>query len=295
MKTATIKKAVTTSSSSAVVETALAETAAIYEVAEQILWNLGLDGSPTAAQREILRRAGIVDSIELERERGRVDAVKQLLARAGSREEMLAAERAALNAGKEYSEKAPALEAELARIQSELGALARARSAASHKLDAFNTARQHLRAAQMLPRFISEAYDADRRAANSNSRGKRIRELTSRIKLIEDLQNVDPGSQQAQLHCEAMEHLDDPSRFEVAARDCLKRTTSPPTKDALGRPNNQFTKVTCSADAFRGYRKRRLEEELPPLQNELDELRSQQSHALVELESQLDYYIHRIE
>ncbi|MFO0791931.1 MAG: hypothetical protein U0805_20915 [Pirellulales bacterium] len=261
----------------AIADQAVIEQQAIFESAEAILWNLDPQSRPNSREMAVLRQAGIVDSVQLDAERGRVAAVKDLLVAAGSPEEFEQASRAAIAAAKAQQEKAPALEKQLAELQAQLGQLSGDRDRTSRALGRFTSARERLRGLSVLPAFVREAYEADLAALRSSALGRRISELKTTIGIIDNLQTIAPSSREALLHCET-------AKPELLQR----RTTCNP------QSQNQVTNVKFDELGFVQYRERRLKVEKPQLERELAQLSDEYSHELRRIEGQLDFYIDQI-
>ena len=186
----------------AIADQAVIEQQAIFESAEAILWNLDPQSRPNSCEMAVLRQAGITDSNELEAQRGRVAAVKDLLVAAGSPEEFNEAIRAAIAAAKAHQEKAPALEKQMAELQAQLDQLSGDRDRTSRALGRFTSARERLRGLNVLPAFVREAHEMDLSALRSSPLGRRISEIKTTLGIIDALQLIAPSSREALLHCE---------------------------------------------------------------------------------------------
>jgi hypothetical protein len=270
-----------------VVDRVISDSRAVAEAAEAIIWNLADGQMPTAEERNVLRLAGLVDRNDLEREQGRVAFVKQQLARAGSKDEFLAAQKSAIAAAKVEADRRPELEAQLEKIQAELESLKRARLAAAAVANRMEDARANLREPRLLPQFIRDSYETDRAALRANKCGRRISELAHTIKLIDALQKIDDPDN-ARLHCEAIELIESRSSFEEFAVGAI-------TRKLCGPPGgNQQIHVSIDMEAFRSYARRRLEKERPLLEHELMELKHQQRDSIDALDAKLNYYVDRL-
>ncbi len=262
-----------------VVDRILADSAALMEAAEEILWKLQPDEPLTAAERNVLRIAGFIEWGDVERERSRVAIVKRTMEQAGPAEDFREALRMLDSATKAEQSRRSELVAQIETLQAELESLEQTRLAAAKTVSELEAARANLRNPRILPKHIREEYEATCEKIRTNVDGRRVRELIGEITAIEGLNQIDvstPGGiKAAELHC------------ETAAPELIQTETHGPPE------GNQWTTTRIQPEDFIAYRKNRRKE-LPKLQRELDELNAEQSNALALSEEQLNFYVSRL-
>ncbi len=256
----------------------------VHAAAEEILWTLSPGMVPNARERKILRLAGIETRDHMEREVGRVGAVKGWLGKAGSNEEYTAAEKCSCRAVRAEREQRPAIEEQIAALEAQRDELIQAREAATRTREGFSKAREFLREPRLLPMHVKEALEADVFAAGQVY-AARIGELQSTLNVIDGLQQIDLNTEQgrraAQNYC------------ETAAPHCITRTTPPPSNDPRLKDASRMSSVVFHTDSFRSYREERLKER-PQIQRELNEQIEMRDAAVAKAERLRDYYIERI-
>jgi hypothetical protein len=263
----------------------------VHHAADEILWRLTPGELPNAREREILKLAGIVDRDDLGMEVGRVTRVRRLIAEAGSKNEHSAASSAAAAAVRNDREKRPALEKQLAEIQSQIDVLVQTRDAATEKLGGFNRARDQLRELPVLPGYIRDAYEADVHVAGQ-THVARISELERELSVIGGLERIDlsttAGRREAELHC------------ETAQPNLIQREEHLHPANVRHKPDGTVfdSRGVCSVKfdtgGFQRYREQRIKER-PKLQRELYALNEERAAAIAKVNRLLEHWIERIE
>lgn len=253
----------------------------VEEAAEAILWKLEPGRAPTAAERNVLRLAGFETSNDVERELGRVEGIRGLMSRAGSKAEYDAASVAAIKAKKAFDENGPALAEKLAAIQAELNELEQARDSTQRALQQFNAARDGLREPRLLPAYVRNDYEADLRHLRETDRGKRVREIKSTLDVLDALERIDlttkTGVENAKLYS------------ETAAPHLIRRTTT-----KIPDSQNQMTKENFSVEGFAGHRDARLKKERPQLQRELNQLDDENAAEVSRVDRVREFYVDQL-
>jgi hypothetical protein len=243
--------------------------------AEEILFNAEPGVPFSAAQRNLLKAAGIETRHDIDRELGRIHNVKENIRLAGTAADHLAAEKAVFDAARRKQEQLPGLEKQLAEIQSQIAKLTSGLHAAQAKFEVMSTARTHLRDPRLMPSWIREQYEIDRHSVDM--RYHRIGEIETEIGIIQKLATMDPASEDAQLHMEA------------AAPHLIRRTVS-----QIQNSKNQVCRTDYdSGSGWRGYVEARRAK-LPALRDELDELTAKRSSELARLDDGLNFYINKL-
>ena len=137
---------------------------------------------PTDRRREPNRKlAGMLDNGDIDREVGRVVAVREHLKLAGSREEMAAAEKAAIAAVAADREQGSALKEQLAELDAKIKKLEADRIAACGRSTITAIIAKTCGWPTSLPLHVRDSYEADRRTHASNETAKEINAVTLQL------------------------------------------------------------------------------------------------------------------
>lgn len=278
--TQTKTKPKTTTEAVSIARRMTADASALFEAAEEILFSLGPNDTPTVEQWLVLRQAGIDTRDQIEREQTRVATVKQLLAAAGTESDFQHASTATLLAVAAERQQLPELEAARDAIQRKIDDLAEARAAAERQLAPLQMARNQLRNINLLPPYIQRRFERERQSRVDGQTSRRIAELETRKSCIEGLKLLHSTDRAALLHAEA------------AAPHLIQRALAAEQIDHLGRPMNSM--VVQKLHGWEQYVKSRVAE-LPAIERELAELRGRRDEALTSADEVLDFYVAKIQ
>jgi hypothetical protein len=243
--------------------------------AEDLLFDADSYAQFSAAERSLLKAAGFATRDDIDRQLGRIRSVKAHMQMAGSAAELQAAEKNTLDAERRKREQLPALQQQLETIQSKIDELNGAAFAARQKLEQLTSARANLQLPTLLPTYVREQYEIDRQSVDMRHH-KRISELESAIRMIEQLPGIQPTSQQARLHAEA------------AAPHLLVTTVS-----GIRNSNNQISHTDFNIPGWQAYVRGRVAE-LPGLRQDLERISAKRDSELRRLEESLDFYIKKL-
>jgi hypothetical protein len=260
----------------------VADAAELSEAAEEILRRLADGETLGTGEENILRMVGYDSRPEVERQVGRIETVRAWTARAGSRAEYTAAEKALAEATREHDARRPALEKAIAELQAELDALTQRLEASRRPVDAMKQARERLRDVTLLPPHVAREYE--RACAETRQPFEaRIGELRVAIQSIKALGRIEVGTtdgvQQAIAHCEATQP------------DILTRHQSEGVvRNSEVRAQQWYT---LNREGWDRYVRQRLAE-VPKLEAELRDLEEKCRAAVGRAERLRDYYLDRI-